>query len=146
MMTMTRDCESNAPRACLLLAFELGQRSWKLGFSAGIGQRPRIRQIAAGAIGVIDKEILQAKLRLGLSLEAPVISCYEAEVPPGRGQSFQRNLFSAHDCATLRVRQAAEVGRACSGAIEPDMKRGPKFRAPANGVYRLSTGSRCTTC
>ena len=47
MVTMTRDCECSAPTACLLLAFELGQRSWKLGFSAGIGQRPRVRQIAA---------------------------------------------------------------------------------------------------
>src|SRR5215472_13964303 len=78
MRTMTRECESTAATVSLLLAFELGQRSWKLGFSAGMGQRPRIRQIAAGAIGVIEKEILQAKMRLGLSLEAPVISCYEA--------------------------------------------------------------------
>ena len=37
MMTMTRDRESIAPTACLLLAFELGQRTWKLGFSAGGG-------------------------------------------------------------------------------------------------------------
>ncbi len=51
MVTMTRERESNAPTACLLLAFELGQRSWKLGFSAGIGQRPRVRQIPAGAVG-----------------------------------------------------------------------------------------------
>jgi hypothetical protein len=48
MVTMTRDRECNAPTVCLLLAFELGQRSWKLGFSAGIGQRPRVRQIPAG--------------------------------------------------------------------------------------------------
>ena len=50
MVTMTRDRECNAPTACLLLAFELGQRSWKLRFSAGIGQRPRVRQIPAGAV------------------------------------------------------------------------------------------------
>jgi transposase len=77
MATMTRDRESTAPM-CLLLAFELGQRSWKLGFSAGVGQRPRIRQIPAGAVGLIDKEIVLAKMRLGLPLETGVISCYEA--------------------------------------------------------------------
>jgi hypothetical protein len=33
MATMTRDRESIAPTTCLLLAFELGQRTWKLGFS-----------------------------------------------------------------------------------------------------------------
>ena len=78
MVTMTRDRECNAPTACLLLAFELGQRSWKLGFSTGIGQRPRVRQIPAGAVGVIANEISRAKMRLGLPVEAPVISCYEA--------------------------------------------------------------------
>jgi len=35
MVTMTRDRESNAPTPCLLLAFELGQRSWKLGSMRG---------------------------------------------------------------------------------------------------------------
>ena len=78
MVTMTRDRECIAPTACLLLAFELGQRSWKLGFSAGIGQRPRVRQIPAGAVGVIEHEIVRAKMRLGLPVEAAVISCYEA--------------------------------------------------------------------
>ena len=78
MVTMTRDRECNAPTACLLLAFELGQRSWKLGFSAGMGQRPRVRQIPAGAVGVIANEVVRAKARWGLRPDAAVISCYEA--------------------------------------------------------------------
>lgn len=78
MVTMTRDRESIAPTTCLLMAFELGQRSWKLGFSTGIGQRPRVRQIPAGAVGVIANEIVRAKMRLGLPADASVISCYEA--------------------------------------------------------------------
>ncbi len=78
MMTMTRDGESIAPTTCLLMAFELGQRSWKLGFSTGIGQRPRVRQIPAGAVGMIANEIVRAKVRLGLPADASVISCYEA--------------------------------------------------------------------
>jgi transposase len=77
MVTMTRD-ESSAAPTSLLVAFELGQRSWKLGFSTRVGQRPRVRQIPAGAMDIIAQEILRAKVRLGLSVEAPVISCYEA--------------------------------------------------------------------
>jgi transposase len=78
MITMTRTSESTAPTGGLLLAFELGQRSWKLGFTVGMGQRPRIRQIPAGAVSALTTEIERAKKRLGLPADAPVISCYEA--------------------------------------------------------------------
>src|SRR6478609_7684279 len=78
MITMTRPAETAAPTGGLLLAFELGQRSWKLGFTVGMGQRPRIRQIPAGAVGALVTEIERAKQRLGLPADSPVISCYEA--------------------------------------------------------------------
>jgi transposase len=78
MFTMTRTCESTAPTSCLLLAFELGQRSWKLGFTAGLGQRAHIRQMSAGALALMMTEIERAKKRLGLPAEAKVVSCYEA--------------------------------------------------------------------
>lgn len=108
MVTMTRDRECTAPTACLLLAFELGQRSWKLGFSAGVGQRPRIRQIPAGAVGLIDKEIVQAKMRVGLSLEAAVISCYEA----GRDGFWLHRYLLAHGITNHVVDSASiEVNR-----------------------------------
>ena len=114
MATMTRDRESTAPTACLLLAFELGRRTWKLGFSAGAGQRPRIRQIPAGAVGLIDKEIVQAKMRLGLSLEAAVISCYEA----GRDGFWLHRYLLAHgvtnhvvDSASIEVNRRARQAK-----------------------------------
>ncbi len=78
MSTMTRTSDSTAPTGGLLLAFELGQRTWKLGFTVGMGQRPRIRQIPAGAVSALVTEIERAKKRLGLSADAPVTSCYEA--------------------------------------------------------------------
>jgi transposase len=78
MMTTTRTAESTTPTPCLLLAFELGQRSWTLGFTVGFGQRPRIRQIPGGAVSVLANEIARAKARLGVPADAPVISCYEA--------------------------------------------------------------------
>ncbi len=77
-MPMTRPIESTAPTGGMLMAFELGQRSWKLGFTVGMGQRPRVRQIPAGAVGALGTEITRAKKRLGLSADAPVTSCYEA--------------------------------------------------------------------
>ena len=78
MMPMTRPIESTAPSAGMLMAFELGQRSWKLGFTVGMGQRPRVRQIPGGAVDALATEITRAKKRLGLSADAPVTSCYEA--------------------------------------------------------------------
>jgi transposase len=78
MMPMTRPIESTAPTGGMLMAFELGQRSWKLGFTVGMGQRPRVRQIPAGAVDALATEITRAKKRLGLSADAPVTSCYEA--------------------------------------------------------------------
>jgi transposase len=74
------------------MAFELGERSWKLGFSTGVGPRPRVRQIPAGAVGVIAHEILRAKVRLGVPVDAPVMSCYEA----GRESFWLHRYLVAH--------------------------------------------------
>jgi len=66
MTTMTRMHESTAPTTAsinLLLAFELGERSWKLGFTTGLGQRARIRQVPAGAVDRVLEEIARAKLK-----------------------------------------------------------------------------------
>jgi transposase len=78
MTTMTRISESTAAPACLLLAFELGERTWKLGFTVGRGQRPRVRTISAGALDRLTDEIARAKVRFGLPEAAAVVSCYEA--------------------------------------------------------------------
>ena len=93
MQTMTRSGEfSAAAVSSLLLAFELGERTWKLGFSVGLGQRPRIRQVPAGAVGVLAEEIARAKRRFGLVAEVPVISCYEA----GRDGFWLHRYLVAH--------------------------------------------------
>src|SRR5215471_10972907 len=108
MTTMTRDRESSAPTICLLMAFELGERSWKLGFSTGVGQRPRVRQVPAGAVGVIAQEILRAKMRLGVPVDAPVMSCYEA----GRESFWVHRYLVAHGIANHVVDSSSiEVNR-----------------------------------
>jgi transposase len=65
-------------QADLYLAFELGSKEWKLGFTVGFGQRPRERTVLAGDLSGVKREIERAKRRFGLSAEARVLSCYEA--------------------------------------------------------------------
>jgi hypothetical protein len=42
---VTRKYENSAFDQVLYLAFELGEAHWKLGFTIGMGQRPRERNI-----------------------------------------------------------------------------------------------------
>jgi transposase len=60
------------------LAFELSNEKWKLGFTIGLGQRPRERSIDAGDLPGLQEEIRLAKKRFGLPENARVLSCYEA--------------------------------------------------------------------
>jgi transposase len=62
----------------LYVAFELGWGSWKMAFTVGAGQSPRIRTVAARSTSSVLHEIKMAKLRFGLPANAPVVSCYEA--------------------------------------------------------------------
>src|ERR671936_1317617 len=60
------------------MAFELSEKTWKLGFTTGHGQKPRERAVAARHQARVLQEIAQAKRRFGLPETAPVVSCYEA--------------------------------------------------------------------
>jgi transposase len=79
MTTTPRSTESTAGSGTTLkLAFELGSTKWTLGFTTAPAQRARVRTIAAGDLVALEKEILIAKARFGLPLDAAVQSCYEA--------------------------------------------------------------------
>jgi transposase len=60
------------------MAWELREKTWKSGFSTGLGQEPRQRDIPAKAVTVLEREIQVAKERFGLRPATPVVSCYEA--------------------------------------------------------------------
>lgn len=62
----------------LYLAFELGNSEWKLGFTIGLGQRPRQRKMRAGDLAALEREIRLAKQRFRLPPDSRVLSCYEA--------------------------------------------------------------------
>ena len=59
-MEATRKQEYSTEGA-LYLAFELGQREWKLGFSVGLGQAPRERSIDAGDLVALGEELRRAQ-------------------------------------------------------------------------------------
>jgi transposase len=81
------------PTPTLLLALDLGNKKWKLGFTvAETQQHPRLRTLEARDLRGLSNEIAAAKRRFGLSSDAPVVSCYEA----GRdGFWLHRALVSA---------------------------------------------------
>ena len=62
----------------LYMAIELSDKKWKLGFTVGFGQAPRLRDVEAQELVELVKEIRQAKERFGLAENAKVFSCYEA--------------------------------------------------------------------
>src|SRR3972149_7019903 len=80
-MAATREDEYSALAPGLYLAFELGNDFWKLGFTVGMGQQPRERNIAARDLDGLQREIRLAKKRFGLPGTAPGLRCYEG----GRG-------------------------------------------------------------
>lgn len=67
-----------APPPVLYLAFELGWKDWKLAFSTGPADSPRLRTIGGRQTETLLQEIAKAKQRFGLSEETRVVCCYEA--------------------------------------------------------------------
>ena len=127
MQTMTRGTESSAATGYLLVAFELSQRWWKVGFTTGMGHRGRTRRIAAGALESLAQAIADAKQMCGVAADAPVISCYEAG----------RDGFWLHRYLTGRGATNYVVD---SASIEVDRRPAGRRRMPwiCAGCWRCS--------
>ena len=92
----------------LMLAMELGESGWLLGFSSGFGQTPLRRKIDSRDGNALLKQIGWAKQRLGLAADARVVSCYEA----GRDGFWLHRFLEAHGVENLVVDSASiEVNR-----------------------------------
>jgi transposase len=76
--TATHNAHDTTPERVLFVAFELSEKTWKLGFTTGHGQQPRERGFAARNQARLLQEVAQAKKRFGLPESAPVVRCYEA--------------------------------------------------------------------
>ncbi len=110
MSATTRFTDPTLPEPpALYLALELSNRSWKLAFSTGHGQKPRFRNVPARDLDALTREIALARTRFGLPDPVPVISCYEA----GRdGFWIHRFLHTQPHCFNLVVDSASiEVDR-----------------------------------
>lgn len=92
----------------LYMAMELSNAEWKLGFTVGLGQAPRLRSLAAREMAGFREEIRLSKVRFGLPESAPVISCYEA----GRDGFWLHRCLTAQGITNLVVDSASiEVNR-----------------------------------
>ncbi len=96
------------PVPTLYLAFELGNRDWKLGLTTGFGQPPRERTIGARDLPVLAAEIAQARRRFALPAHARVCSCYEA----GRDGFWLHRALTQQGVANLVVDSSSiEINR-----------------------------------
>jgi len=79
-MDLETTCTSNntPKKGKLYMAMELSQKEWKLGFSVGPGQAPRLRNMPGRNLEVLKDEIRLARERFGLGKGVEVESCYEA--------------------------------------------------------------------
>jgi len=84
--------ETPTTEPVLFLAFELSEKTWKLGFTTGHGQKPRERTMAARDLKRLLDEVAHAKSRFSLCATAPGVSCYEA----GRGGFWLHRFLQAH--------------------------------------------------
>lgn len=104
----TRKKDDTPVSGRLYLALELSQAEWKLGFTIGLGQAPRLKSLEARNVKGLKREIEQAKERFGLAKEAVVLSCYEA----GRDGFWLHRYLEANDVNNVVVDSASiEVNR-----------------------------------
>jgi transposase len=88
MTTATQNEPYNANEPVGFMAFELSEKTWKLGCTTGHGPQPRERSSPARHQARWLHEVAQAKRRFGLPDTAPVVRCSEA----GR-EGFWRHRF-----------------------------------------------------
>jgi transposase len=108
-MTATHNQDSTIPTVpVLFFSLELSNKSWKLAFTTGRGQKPRLRTVAAHDTGALLAEIARAKKRFGLPDNAAIASCYEA----GRDGFWLHRYLLAQRIENLVVDSASiEVNR-----------------------------------
>lgn len=109
MTETTHRLECSAADETLFVAFELGSTKWVLACtSRTTSQRPRLRQIVAGDLAALQREVLAAKVRFGLRVDGPVRSVYEA----GRDGFWLHRWLHAHGLTNVVVDSSSiEVNR-----------------------------------
>jgi len=118
--------EITSPARTLMLAFELGEGSWLLGFSAGFGEPVLRRKISSRDTRALLREIEKAKEKLDLPPDASVKSCYEA----GRDGFWLHRFLDSRGIENFVIDSASiEVNRRS--------KRAKTDRLDVNGLVDL---------
>lgn len=108
MNQTTRQRESMRIPEVLYLSFELGRKEWKLAFTVGRGEKPRLRTLPAGDLRGVEREIERARQRWGVPSSARVVSCYEA----GRDGFWLHRFLHSRGVSNLVVDSSSiEVNR-----------------------------------
>jgi transposase len=109
MKTAATPVEVNSKQAAILyMAFELGRKKWKLGFSTGLGQKARQRTVTAADMPAVLAEIERARQRFRMRDATRVVSCYEA----GPDGFWLHRYLRAHAVENVVVDSASiEVNR-----------------------------------
>jgi transposase len=118
----------------LYMAFELGEKNWKLSLGDGV-RSPSHYTVAAGDTAALLECIAKAKARCGLAPEASVGSCYEA----GRDGFWLHRWLIAHGTDNIVVDSASiEVNRRAR-RVKTDRLDGDKLLAM---LIRYGAGER----
>ena len=79
MMTTTKMLQGHDNKTpVLLVAIEMGLKSWRLAMMALGGAKRRYQTVSGGDYLALSEAVLKAKRKLGVAEDAPVILCYEA--------------------------------------------------------------------
>lgn len=122
----TATTRSGPTTPTLHLAFDLGNRLWKLAFATSIAHAPRLRTMPTRDLAQLDAEIAAAIARFGLGPDAPVVSCYEA----GRDGFWLHRALAARRI-TSRVVDSASINENRSA------RRAKSDRLDATALVRL---------
>jgi transposase len=77
MIATTRP-EISVSEPTLFVAFELGQKNWKLAMTSGFGVPPWVKTVPSRDWRAVARVLGQGRQRFGVPAAARVVSCYEA--------------------------------------------------------------------
>lgn len=121
--TVTRRMEINANEPVLYMALELADKTWKLAFTTGLGQKPRIRQVSGGDMAAVMEEVGRAKRRFRLLESTQVVCCYEAGMHGFwvhralAALGVDNHVVDSSSIDTKRGRRRAKTDRLDAGAL-----------------------------
>ncbi len=101
----TRMIHRTAPEICLFVAFELGEKEWKIAWATSLGEKPMLHTLRARGTKRLLELIRKAQRQVNATR---IVSCYEA----GRDGFWLHRFLRAHEINSRIVDSASiEVNR-----------------------------------